>query len=301
MKRNIVKMFLGVLFCCFCMSAKAQILVQTNPLDTNFSWYLGIKGGIPFGICTFSSFGENKTRAGYDMGVYGGYNINKIFSVEAFLMHGQIDMSFRGGDDYWLDYDGTFYYVPVYGMKGCLYSKLHSIVTMTRIGVQYNIDFMQFLSKRKNQLWKLYISPAISAVYTSGTVKIRECDEVIFKGSNNLHLGFGGDISPEYQLTYHLCAQIYSNIIWLTGEGIDAMPEHLYSSNCIVESGIKLVWTLGKKKKKPLVKSSPGIFIENSEVKNIEPDKNMQHAVKNPDYKRNNAEPKTTILDKETK
>ena len=242
-------MFLGVLFCCSCMSAKAQTSVLTQPLETNFSWYIGIKGGIPFGICTFSSFGENKTRAGYDMGVYGGYKINTTFSVEASLMHGQTDMSHRGGDDYWLDQDGIFYYVPVYGMEGSLYSKLHSTATMTRLAVQCNIEFMQFLSKRKNQRWKLYFSPAINAVYTCGTVKTIESDEIIFKGSNNLHLGFGGDISAEYQLTCQLSAQIYTGIIWLTGKGIDAMPEHLYSSNYIVESGIKLVWALCKKKR----------------------------------------------------
>lgn len=29
------------------------------------NWYIGIQGGVPFGISTFSCFGAGKSRAGY--------------------------------------------------------------------------------------------------------------------------------------------------------------------------------------------------------------------------------------------
>jgi len=247
MKRNITKLFLGVLLCCCCLSAKSQTSKQTQLSEINSPWYIGIKGGLPFGVCTFSSFAENKTRLGYDIGIYGGYNINSIFSVETFLMHGQIDMSSRGGNDYWLGQDGAFYYTPVSEMEGSLYSKLRSTATITRIGFQGNMDFLHFLSKNKNTRWKLYVSPAISAVKTCGTVKTINGNEKIFKGSNDLQLGLGGDISAAYQLTRHISAQIYTGITWLTNKRIDAMPKHQYSDNRIIESGIKLSWTFVKK------------------------------------------------------
>ena len=45
-------------------------------------WYVGIKGGVPFGFSTFSSFGHDKTRLGWAAGIYGGYRFNPIFSAE---------------------------------------------------------------------------------------------------------------------------------------------------------------------------------------------------------------------------
>jgi len=57
-------------------------------------------------------------------------------------------MSTRGGNEYWLGQDGAFYYVPLSGIEGSLYSKLNSTASLTRIGFQNNMDFMQFLSKK---------------------------------------------------------------------------------------------------------------------------------------------------------
>lgn len=61
---------------------------------THKEWYGGIEGGVPFGVSTFSSFGADKTRAGYNIGVFGGYRFNPVLSAELSAKWGK-DKSLR--------------------------------------------------------------------------------------------------------------------------------------------------------------------------------------------------------------
>ena len=64
------------LFCLFPLQNMAKTVIEPDAENTN--WYIGIQGGVPFGVSTFSSFGADKTRAGYDIGLYAGYRFNPV-------------------------------------------------------------------------------------------------------------------------------------------------------------------------------------------------------------------------------
>lgn len=68
------------------------LTAQEKAADFPF-WYIGIQGGVPFGISTFSSFGAGKTRAGHDFGLYGGYRFNPVLSLEAQAAWGRLNQS----------------------------------------------------------------------------------------------------------------------------------------------------------------------------------------------------------------
>ena len=53
-----------------------------------------------------------------------------------------------------------------------------------------------------------------------------------------------------YQLTSCLKLGVYSGLTRLTGERMDAMPEHLHKNNFVWESGVRLGINLSKKKNK---------------------------------------------------
>lgn len=55
-----------------------------QPSDSSSNnWYIGLRTGMPFDMSTFSSFGADKTRAGFTGGLYGGYQFNSILALEA--------------------------------------------------------------------------------------------------------------------------------------------------------------------------------------------------------------------------
>lgn len=78
-------------------------------------WYGGIEGGVPFGMSSFSSFGADKTRAGYALGLFGGYRFTSVLSAECSAKWGKTNLAARdccaeGG--YWLGTDRMTYHAP---------------------------------------------------------------------------------------------------------------------------------------------------------------------------------------------
>ena len=61
---------------------------QTDSRDYNRGWYAGLSGGTSFGQATFRSITESKTNVGAQFGVFGGYQLSRLFSVEALATMG---------------------------------------------------------------------------------------------------------------------------------------------------------------------------------------------------------------------
>lgn len=83
------------------------------------TWYMGIDGGLPFGYSTFRSFGADKTRLGFDAGVFGGYRFSPLLSLEVSARMGKLGMSATDCcilSNYWLGQDGRHYHVPALGL-----------------------------------------------------------------------------------------------------------------------------------------------------------------------------------------
>ena len=216
-------------------------------------WYVGIEGGMPFGFSTFSSFGHDKTHLGWAAGLYGGYRFNSIFSAELSAKYGEMNLSAQDccvERNYWLGSDGVLYKAGVLGMDSWEYADLKSHVRMGRYGARVNVNLLGLFHKTADSRWDLAVSPHIYAVSTKADIRTIADDAKVMKGSTDWHLGYGADLQVGYQLTSCLKLGIYSGLTRLTGERMDAMPEHLHKNNFVWESGVRLGINLSKKKNK---------------------------------------------------
>ena len=236
-------------------------------------WYVGVEGGMPFGFSTFSSFGYDKTHLGWAAGLYGGYRFNSIFSAELSAKYGEVNMSAQDcciERNYWLGSDGVRYKAGVLGMDSWEYANLKSHVRMGRYGARVNVNLLGLFHKTANSRWDLAVSPHIYAVTTKADIQTIADDAKVMKCSANWHLGYGADLQVGYQLTSCLKLGIYSGLTRLTGERMDAMPEHLHKNNFVWESGIRLGISFAKaKKKNVVVETTP---IKELEVPTTEPE-----------------------------
>ena len=216
-------------------------------------WYVGVEGGMPFGFSTFSSFGHDKTHLGWAAGLYGGYRFNSIFSAELSAKYGEMNLSAQDccvERNYWLGSDGVLYNAGVLGMDSWEYANLKSHVRMGWYGARVNVNLLGLFHQTANSRWDLAVSPHIYAVTTKADIQTIADDAKVMKGSTNWHLGYGADLQVGYQLTSCLKLGIYSGLTRLTGERMDAMPEHLHKNNFVWESGVRLGINLSKKKNK---------------------------------------------------
>ena len=231
--------------------------VKAEASDSNLpdskGWYLGVDGGLPFGLSTFSSFGHDKTHLGWAAGIYGGYRFNPIFSAELSARYGEMNLSAQDccvERNYWLGSDGMLYKASVLGMDSWEYANLKSHVRMGRYGARVNVNLLGLFPQTADSRWDLAVSPHIYAVTTKADIQTIADDAKVMKGSTNWHLGYGADLQVGYQLTSCLKLGIYSGLTRLTGERMDGMPEHLHKNNFVWESGIRLGISFSKKKNK---------------------------------------------------
>lgn len=228
--------------------AQENLLSEDKPLS---GWYLGLQGGTPFGVSTFNSFGADKTRLGLSAGIYGGYRFNPVLSLEAQAAWGNMGMSAQDSHcaAYWLGADGNRYLAPVLGAEGWNYGDLYNKVSLQRYSLQLNVDVLQLFSRNTARRWTIEVSPLLAAVNTKVNIKTIKGDNEVMQGSNNWHLGAGGNLAVGYRITENLSLGLYSGVTWLTGDQMDGMPKHIHKENYIWESGVRLGWTFGKKKR----------------------------------------------------
>ena len=267
-------------------------------------WYVGVEGGMPFGFSTFSSFGHDKTHLGWAAGLYGGYRFNSIFSAELSAKYGEVNMSAQDccvERNYWLGSDGVRYKAGVLGMDSWEYANLKSLVRMGLYGARVNVNLLGLFHKTANSRWDLAVSPHIYAVTTKADIQTIADDAKVMKGSANWHLGYGADLQVGYQLTSCLKLGIYSGLTRLTGECMDAMPEHLHKNNFVWESGIRLGISFAKAKKK-------NVAVETTPIKELEvpttelevPIKELEVPTTEPEVQQQVTTPKESTLQQET-
>lgn len=231
--------------------AKAE--ASDSNLPDSKGWYLGVDGGLPFGLSTFSSFGHDKTHLGWAAGIYGGYRFNPIFSAELSARYGEVNLSAQDccvERNYWLGSDGMLYKASVLGMNSWEYAQLKSHVRMGWYGARVHVNLLGLLRKTAHSRWTIAVSPHLYAVTTCADIQILADHAEVMKGSTRWHLGYGASLQAGYQLTSNLNLGIYSGLTRLSGERMDGMPEHLHKNNFVWESGIRLGISFSKKKNK---------------------------------------------------
>ena len=231
--------------------AKAE--ASDSNLPDSKGWYLGMDGGLPFGLSTFSSFGHDKTHLGWAAGIYGGYRFNPIFSAELSARYGEVNLSAQDccvERNYWLGSDGILYKASVLGMDSWEYAQLKSHVRMGWYGARVHLNLLGLLRNTAHSRWTVAVSPHLYAVTTCADIQTLADHAEVMKGSTRWHLGYGASLQAGYQLTSNLNLGIYSGLTRLSGERMDGMPEHLHKNNFVWESGIRLGISFSKKKNK---------------------------------------------------
>ena len=231
--------------------AKAE--ASDSNLPDSKGWYLGMDGGLPFGLSTFSSFGHDKTHLGWATGIYGGYRFNPIFSAELSARYGEVNLSAQDccvERNYWLGSDGILYKAGVLGMDSWEYAQLKSHVRMGWYGARVHVNLLGLLRNTAHSRWTVAVSPHLYAVTTCADIQTLTDHAEVMKGSTRWHLGYGASLQAGYQLTSNLNLGIYSGLTRLSGERMDGMPEHLHKNNFVWESGIRLGISFSKKKNK---------------------------------------------------
>lgn len=231
--------------------AKAE--ASDSNLPDSKGWYLGVDGGLPFGLSTFSSFGHDKTHLGWAAGIYGGYRFNPIFSAELSARYGEVNLSAQDccvERNYWLGSDGMLYKASVLGMDSWEYAQLKSHVRMGWYGARVHVNLLGLLRNTAHSRWTVAVSPHLYAVTTCADIQPLADHAEVMKGSTRWHLGYGASLQAGYQLTSNLNLGIYSGLTRLSGERMDGMPEHLHKNNFVWESGIRLGISFSKKKNK---------------------------------------------------
>ena len=238
--------------------------VKAEASDSNLpdskGWYLGVDGGLPFGLSTFSSFGHDKTHLGWAAGIYGGYRFNPIFSAELSARYGEVNLSAQDccvERNYWLGSDGMLYKASVLGMDSWEYAQLKSHVRMGWYGARVHVNLLGLLSNTAHSRWTVAVSPHLYAVTTCADIQTLADHAEVMKGSTRWHLGYGASLQAGYQLTSNLNLGIYSGLTRLSGERMDGMPEYLHKNNFVWESGIRLGISFAKAKKEKLMETSP--------------------------------------------
>ena len=206
-------------------------------------WYIGADAGISFGHGTFASFGAKKTRVGYGFGLLGGYHINSFLSTEAGLRYGRLELgAYDCCKDLYLA-DGNRYYAPLAGAKNYRYGDLFSAVNLYELGLHLNIDFVKMF--RPESRWSFLLSPAVYGVASKATVKTTEDGNEVLKGDGQMHFGVGGNLGVGYQVSPRVNLRLYSGMTYITGKGIDAMPQTEHTSNYTWNTGLKVTFALG--------------------------------------------------------
>lgn len=237
--------------------AKAE--ASDSNLPDSKGWYLGVDGGLPFGLSTFSSFGHDKTHLGWAAGIYGGYRFNPIFSAELSARYGEVNLSAQDccvERNYWLGSDGMLYKASVLGMDSWEYAQLKSHVRMGWYGARVHLNLLGLLRNTAHSRWTVAVSPHLYAVTTCADIQTLADHAEVMKGSTRWHLGYGASLQAGYQLTSNLNLGIYSGLTRLSGERMDGMPEHLHKNNFVWESGIRLGISFTKAKKRKMMGTS---------------------------------------------
>ena len=225
---------------------QTAVAQSSDSRDYERGWYAGLSGGTSFGQATFRSITESKTNVGAQFGVFGGYQLSRLFSVEALATMGWQKQTSLDCCPYWLSTDGERSFAPVLDEQGNYYRDLEAKTSWMRLGMQANFNVLSLLTQPACK-WSVTLSPQLSAVTThtkhlatgssSGAGSQGKYEQEF---SRQWHLGLGGQAAVGYRVARNIGLQLYGGITCLTGSRFDNIPEHCHKSNLLWEGGVKL-------------------------------------------------------------
>lgn len=245
--KNNYKLF-TLLVLMFPLAGQAQ--QETNVDLQPHRWYVGVQGGVPFGVSTFNSFSETQTRYGYNFGALMGYRVSLLLSVEFSAMFGNVGLGAnKCCTDYFLGVDGMRYVSPVAGVSSYSYSDIYSSVFMQQYGLRLNVDMLQIVRPEYNKRWSVLLSPTIYGVGSKATIKTKGTDTKVHKADGAFQFGAGGDLAVGYRITERLGVRLMSGVNFMMGKPFDGVPGGDHNDNFVWNNSIALTWSFGRGRK----------------------------------------------------
>ena len=206
-------------------------------------WYVGAGAGTSFGQCTFRSITEYRIYWGAQGGVFGGYRLSRLVSLEAGVQLGAQTQAALNCCTYWLSEDGVRYMNPVLDQKGWYYHDMEARTRWGKLALQAKLDLLSLFTSPDCR-WELNFGPQLGLVTTRNKLIApgKEMDN-----ARQWHFGLGGQASVGYRITDNIGAALYAGITGLGGERFDNLPHHAHDSNIIWDAGFKLAFSFGGK------------------------------------------------------
>ena len=235
----------------------SSLLAQENaPVekDYNLGWYVGAQAGLPMAEGDFSSFGADKFRLGWNLGIHTGYRFTPTWSLEATGNWGQQFLAEQACCSERLFFLGTDHkryregYTLPSGMEGWYYKDLKSRTTVQRYGMQVNMNILGFFKRTKEGPWRVELSPAAYVAVTSSDLMTKADKTPVANNLREVHFGFGGQAQVSYAIAKNMNIGIYGGFTHLTGDPMDGLPE-LHTTNYVIDAGVKFSFSFGGKKK----------------------------------------------------
>jgi hypothetical protein len=219
-------------------NTETTVMVSTSQNQIS-PFYLGFGGGLSFGRTTFASFAMDETHPGFNLGVLGGYKINKRLSAEISLDYTRMKLgTYDCCQNLWLGKDGNRYFAPLSGVTSYKYSDLTSTTNLVGLGTHLNIDLLSIW--KESSKWSAFLSPAIYGVYSN--VGVKQLDTKV-RTASTLHFSTGIDLGVGYIINPKVSLRLTTGINYLTG-AIDALPREEHKITYVWNSSLKLIYKL---------------------------------------------------------
>lgn len=212
------------------------------------AWYVGVGGGIPFGMATFSSFGSDGIGMGWSSEAFFGRRFTAVTSAEISVSAGRVSLSARDccvDRGYWLGSDGTRYNAPVVDKEGWNYADLRSSVSVFKFDARLNVNVLGLVNTLKDSPWAVDVAPAVSVVRTGSGLSVINTKESVGEDRTGWNFGAGGRLQLSRRLGKGIGVSLYSGVTCLFGKKIDGVPVHQHKTNLLIENGLRLNWTFG--------------------------------------------------------
>jgi outer membrane protein OmpA-like peptidoglycan-associated protein len=205
-------------------------------------WYFGASGGTELGQCTFRSITDDKNKLGGTVGIFGGYELSPVFSVEAAANIGSMKLHAQECDPFWLSDEHKTYFAPVIDQNGVFYRDITAKSKNVKLALQLNIDILKIFAEPCNR-FSLTISPQISYINTKTKF---DADNFSKKFDAQNHFGYGAQAAFGCFVAKKIQLQLYAGITSLAGDRFDNIPKHHHDSNLIMDGGIKIAYRSGR-------------------------------------------------------
>lgn len=204
---------------------------------SNLSYYIGGGAGVSFGRSSFSSMSVNGTKIGFNGYLFGGADISETISAELSLGYTSLTMGAYDCCQGLYYADGERYFAPVAGLVNYRYEDLESKSGIFSIEAKVNFDILSLLYRGSDL--SVLLSPKVGVGFSSSQLYY---DALELNSRNGVHFMAGADFGVGYMFDLNWGLRLTSGVAYLTGGGLDVMPQVEHSSNFLWSNSIALIY-----------------------------------------------------------